>query len=718
MMPRLTASRDEIESEGPGRSGLPPLRAPKRTPAGGRRATAKRAGTGGKGKGRGPGRGKTPAKGKATTRSRRKRAKVARPLWKRLLMWGAVVGIWALLMVGGLVLWYARDLPDIDRLAKQTRAASVTLVAADGSPIAHYGDLYGKSLSVKEMSPWLPKAVMAIEDRRFYDHFGIDLWGLARALFVNISQGELRQGGSTITQQLAKNLFLTPERSLKRKIQEAILAIQLERRYSKDQILALYLNRVYLGAGTYGVDAAAERYFGKSARDLTLYESAVIAGLLKAPSRYNPANDAAGADARAKVVLDAMVEGDFVTAAAAAQAFAAKSNGAPPGYDRGHFFADWALTQAGGYLGQLQRDVVVQTTLDPRLQAIAETALAEVLAERGGKAGAAQGAVVVLSPKGQVLAMVGGRDYATTQFNRATQALRQPGSAFKLFVFLAGIEGGLTPGSPFVDGPVTVKGWSPDNYNDKYYGEVTLREAFARSMNSVAVKVMQQAGMQKVADAAHRLGITTPIPVVPSMALGTSEVTLLELTAAYGVFANQGYGVWPYGIESIKGTEGTTLFRKQEEGLSRIVAPGVVDRMGDLMQAVVTWGTGKHADPGRPAAGKTGTSQGYRDAWFIGYTTELVVGVWIGNDDGTPMDKVTGGSIPAEVFRRIVTEGEQGVAIAALPGGGSAASDDPPVSGPSQDVIGQILEKLDQGGDPSAPPVAMIPRSEDPAQDR
>jgi penicillin-binding protein 1A len=692
-------------AEGRGRAGMPVLRAPKRaTPDSRRKAAKGRAST------------RRPGKGKPAGARRRGKG-AARPLWQRLLMWSAVAAIWILLLVGGLVLWYARDLPDIDRLAKATRNASVTLVAADGSTLAHYGDLYGKSLTVQEMSPWLPKAVLAIEDRRFYDHFGVDLWGVARALFVNVSEGELRQGGSTITQQLAKNLFLTPERSLKRKIQEAILAIQLENRYAKDQILALYLNRVYLGAGTYGVDAAAQRYFGKSARDLTLYESAVIAGLLKAPSRYNPANDAAVADSRAKVVLDAMAEAGFVTAEAAARAYAAKAEGAPPGYDKGRFFADWALTQAAGYLGQVERDVVVQTTLDPRLQAIAEQALDEVLAERGGEAKASQGAVVVLSPQGQVLAMVGGRDYGTTQFNRATQALRQPGSAFKLFVFLAGLEAGLTPDTTLVDGPVTVEGWSPDNYNDRYYGPVSLREGFARSLNSIAVQVMQKAGKQKVVDAARRLGITTKLPVVPAISLGVSEVTLLELTAAYAVFANQGYGVWPYGIEAIRGTEGTTLFRKQEEGLSRLVAPSVVDRMTDLLGAVVAWGTGKTADPGRPTAGKTGTTQSFRDAWFVGYTAELVVGVWIGNDDDTPMEKVTGGSIPAEVFRRIVVAGEAGWPVAALPGGGASAGDDPPVSGPSEDLIGRILEKIEQGEDPSAPPVALTPRAEDPSRD-
>ena len=705
----MTASEPRLLPPGErgARAGMPVLRAPKRAVAGKRRKPAQ---------GKGKAGARRPGKGKAAGARRRGKG-AARPLWKRLLMWSAVVGIWILLLVGGLVLWYARDLPDIDRLAKATRNASVTLAASDGSTLAHYGDLYGKSLTVKEMSPWLPQAVLAIEDRRFYDHFGVDVWGVARALFINVSEGELRQGGSTITQQLAKNLFLTPERSLKRKIQEAILAIQLENRYAKDQILALYLNRVYLGAGTYGVDAAAQRYFGKSARDLTLYESAVIAGLLKAPSRYNPANDAAVADSRAKVVLDAMVEGGFVTAEAAARAYAGKAEGRPPGYDKGRFFADWALTQAAGYLGQVERDVVVQTTLDPRLQAIAEQALAEVLAERGGEAKASQGAVVVLSPKGQVLAMVGGRDYGTTQFNRATQALRQPGSAFKLFVFLAGLEAGLTPDTTLVDGPVTVEGWSPDNYNDRYYGTVSLREGFARSLNSIAVQVMQKAGKQKVVDAARRLGITTKLPVVPAIALGVSEVTLLELTAAYAVFANQGYGVWPYGIEAIRGTEGTTLFRKQEEGLSRLVAPRVVDRMTDLMSAVVAWGSGKGADPGRPTAGKTGTTQSFRDAWFIGYTAELVVGVWIGNDDDTPMEKVTGGSIPAEVFRRIVVAGEAGWPVAALPGGGASAGDDPPVSGPSEDVIGRILEKIEQGEDPSAPPVALTPRAEDPSRD-
>jgi len=695
------------------RRATPELRA--RRPTASQRA-GKGMGTGtGTGKRKGAGKA-APRKGKATAKRRGQR----RPLWARIAIWAAVAFLWVLIAVGGLVFWYARDLPDIDQFAKRTRQPGISVVAADGTPVASYGELYGRSLQLGEMSPWLPKAVIAIEDRRFYDHFGIDLWGTARALFINLTEGELRQGGSTITQQLAKNLFLSPERSLKRKVQEAILALQLESRYSKDQILTIYLNRVYLGAGAHGVDAAAERFFGKGADEVTLYEAALIAGLLKAPSRFNPANDAESADARARLVLEAMAEAGYITAAEAKAAFAKKTDAAPPAFQRGRHFADWTLSQVEAYLGSFQRDVVVETTLDLRIQAIAEDALAAVLQDEGPAAGASEGAVVVMTPKGEILAMVGGRDYRASAFNRATQALRQPGSAFKLFVFLAGLEAGLSPESGFDDRPVTIEGWSPDNYDGRYYGNVTLREAFARSLNSVAAQVLKYAGKAKVVEAAKRLGITTPLLAVPSLALGSAETTLIEMTGAYAVFANEGYGVWPTGIAKIRGTDGTTLFRRQESGLARLVAPATVDRMTDLMTAVVAWGTGKRADPGRPAAGKTGTSQDYRDAWFFGFTAELVVGVWVGNDDGKPMDKVTGGSLPAEVFRRIVVASLQGQPAQPLPGGGDPAAGDPPTSGPAkpppkeEDLIGQILEQLDQ---PASPTPIQPPRAEDPSRD-
>ncbi|GAB5467325.1 MAG: PBP1A family penicillin-binding protein [Rhodospirillales bacterium] len=631
---------------------------------------------------------KTAKRGAAKPSTARKRgakptaAAKPRRRWLRLVLWGGGACIWLALAFLGLLVWYGQDLPQIDRLADDGRRPSITLAAADGSTIASYGDLYGEPLRVEEMSPYLPQAVIAIEDRRYYDHFGLDPLGIARAALVNLRAGRLVQGGSTLTQQLAKNLFLTPERSLKRKIQEALLALQLEGRYSKEQILTLYLNRVYLGAGTYGVDAAARRYFGKSARDVTLYEAALLAGLLKAPSRLNPTREGERGDQRAKLVLDAMVRNEVVTEAEAEAAFAAKSSGKPPGYDRGRYFGDWALRQTQETLGSVRRDLRVDTTLDPRIQAIAERTVSAVLADEGVAKGASQAAVVAMRPDGAILAMVGGEAYRASQFNRATQALRQPGSSFKLFVYLAGLEAGLRPDTGFVDRKIKVGDWEPGNYNDRYRGAVTLREAFARSLNSVAVQVAQQVGVSAMIDSARRLGITTPLPQNLTLSLGAGEVTLLELTGAFAVFANQGRSVWPYGIKTIQGREGTTLFRRPEEVYHRVVRPQTVDAMNDLLHAVVSWGTGRRADPGRPAAGKTGTSQDFRDAWFVGFTADLVVGVWVGNDDGTPMDKVTGGRLPAEIWRRIVTAAEEGRPVRPLPNGGSPAASDPQPAAP------------------------------------
>ncbi len=655
-----------------------------------------------------------------------------RPRWLRLAFWGAGAFLWLAIALVGVILWYGQDLPPIDRLGEDSRQPSVRLAAADGSIIASYGDVYGEPLTVAEMSPYLPQAVISIEDRRFRGHYGLDPIGIARAMVTNVRAGALVEGGSTITQQLAKNLFLTPERSLKRKIQEALLSVQLELRYSKDQILTLYLNRVYLGAGTYGVDAAARRYFGKSARDVTLYEAAVLAGLLKAPSKLNPTNEGDLADRRAKLVLDAMVETGFVTPLEAEEAFEKKSKSRPRGYERGRYFGDWALTQARETLGRVRRDLLVTTTLDPAIQAVAEKAVAEVLAEQGAEAGASEAAAVVMRPDGAILAMVGGKSYRQSQFNRATQALRQPGSAFKLFVYLAALEKGLVPDSRVVDRKVKIGDWEPGNYDGRFRGEVTLREAFARSLNSVAVQLIQKTGLEPVLAAARRLGITTSLPENLAISLGAGEVTLLELTGAYAAFANEGRSVWPYGIRTIGGTEGTTLFRRPEEVYHRVVSPAEVDAMNDLMHAVVAWGTGKRADPGRPAAGKTGTSQDFRDAWYIGFTAEMVVGVWVGNDDGTAMNKVSGGRLPAEIWRRIVTAALEGQPAKPLPGGGAPAASDPTrkpkqrapqVAQPkpeqkqekkgSDDLIGSIIGSFERDQETKVP----LPRMADPNAD-
>jgi penicillin-binding protein 1A len=591
-----------------------------------------------------------------------------RGLWLGLGKWTLVGAIWSLFLGVLFVGWLAYDLPDVSKLDKIERRPSVTLVTADGGMLASFGDLYGEPVKLADLPSYLPQAVIATEDRRFYRHPGFDPIGILRAIYVNIREGRLVQGGSSITQQLAKNVFLTPERSIRRKGQEMLLAFWLEYRFSKDEILTLYLNRVYLGAGTYGVDAAAHKYFGKPASALTAYEAAMIAGLLKAPSHYNPFSDPEAAATRARLVVSNMVQAGYLTQTQARGIIDSADIGRPvQAGPTGRYFADWVLDQVTSYVGYSDRDLVVVTTLDTKLQRLAEAEVERLLAEQGATREAGQAALVTMEPDGAVRAMVGGRNYGISQFNRAAQAQRQPGSAFKAFAFLAGFESGLTPDSHFVDAPISVGGWRPGNYNDRYYGDVTLREAFARSLNSVAVQVTQRVGPAKVADVAHRLGITSELAATPSLALGTSEVSLLDLTAAYGVFANGGFGVWPRGIEEIRDTRGEVLYRRSGDGPGRVVPPGNVAQMVDVMSAVVQWGSGKAANPGRPAAGKTGTSQDFRDGWFIGFTAELVTGVWVGNDDGRPMSDVSGGSLPAALWGGFMSKALEGRPPAALP---------------------------------------------------
>ncbi|QEX14746.1 penicillin-binding protein 1A [Hypericibacter terrae] len=567
--------------------------------------------------------------------------------------WGLVATVWSFFLGLCFVGWLAYDLPDVSRLNEIDHKPSVTLLAADGTILASYGDLYGKTVTLQELPGYLPQAVIATEDRRFYSHFGLDLRGLARAVYVNLRSGAWVQGGSTITQQLAKNVFLTPARTLRRKGQEVLLALWLEHNFTKDQLLELYLNRVYFGAGTYGVDAAARRYFGKPAAEVTRYEAALLAGLLKAPSRYSPFNDRDLAQARAKLVLSNMVAAGYLTQdesdKVAAEGFG--HNTPARSGPLGQYFADWVLDQLPGFVGYSDRDLVVTTTLDPVLQRQAEAKLTEIFMKDGPPQDASQAALVSMTPEGAVKAMVGGLDYGNTQFNRAVQAQRQPGSAFKPFLFLTAFENGFDPDSHFTDAPISIGNWKPDNYNDRYYGDVTLREAFARSLNSVAAQLIQRVGPKRVAQTAERLGINSKLTATPSLALGTSEVNLLEMTGAYAVFANRGEGVWPYAIAEVRDRDGNLLYAREGSGPGRIVAPRYVLEMQDIMSSVIEWGTGKAAQIGRPEAGKTGTTQDYRDAWFIGYTAELVTGVWVGNDDGHPMKKVAGSGLPVKIWQ-------------------------------------------------------------------
>jgi penicillin-binding protein 1A len=615
-----------------------------------------------------------------------------------------LVLLWCVILGGGALGYFALTLPDTNQLTVADRRPSVTILADDGSVVATFGDLFGQPLTLKQMSPELPKAVIATEDRRFYSHFGIDPIGLSRAVFTDLRNGHFVQGGSTITQQLAKTVFLTPERSLSRKIREAMLALWLEHHFTKDQILEIYLNRVYLGAGTYGVDAAAHRYFGKSAAKLNLYESAVIAGLLKAPTRFNPTHDRQATAARAAQVLDLMVETGAIDQQ---QAAAAEKSGielnkiavTQPGI---RYFADWIADQVREFAGTTDRDLVVRTTLDPRMQSAAETAIVDAIAKHGLQDVVSQGALVAMTPDGAVRAMVGGRDYNESQFNRATQAQRQPGSAFKPFVYLAGIEAGLRPEDRFVDGPIQIGNWRPHNYMNRYMGEVTIAEAIAESINTVAVQVAQRAGIPRVIAVANRLGITSELSPDASIALGTNEVNLLELVSAYAPFANGGNGVLAYGIKQITDTGGKLVYRRSGSGAGQVVPPDEVGIMNQLLAGVIAHGTGKSAALPRPVAGKTGTTQDYKDAWFIGYTADLVTGVWLGNDDNTPMNKVTGGVLPAPTWKAFMLAATQGMPVRALPSA--------PMTGTPVQTVSSGPTTLDQLFGQVAPqPTRVIP---------
>ncbi len=635
----------------------------------------------------------------------RKKSKQKRGLTLgRALRWLIVLGVWCAVGLGGLLAYYAYDLPDVSRMAVLERQPAVTLLAKDGSILAASGQLTGEALRVEELPPHLPQAVLAIEDRRFYEHPGLDVLGLARAMLTNLQAGRLVQGGSTISQQLAKNLFLSPERSLKRKVQELMLAFWLERKFSKDQILTLYLNRVYLGASAYGVDAAARRYFGKSATEVTLYESAMLAGLLKAPSRLSPTSDAGAADARTKVVLNAMVEAGFITQTEAVEAYKNKSRKLSRQSLRARYFTDWVIGEVRNFVGFPDRDLIVQTTLDPRLQGLAERAVESALKGASGDRGVQQAALVSLTPDGAVRAMVGGRDYQESQFNRATQALRQPGSAFKTFVFLAAFEKGWHPDAQILDAPVTIGKWSPENYDERYRGEITLREAYALSLNTATVRLSQAVGVRNVAAQAQKMGITTPLTNDASLALGTSEVTLIELTGAYAALANNGFGAWAYGIVEVRDTNGHVLFRHDEQPTERLIDEQALAKAADVMRATVEWGTGKAARIDRPVAGKTGTSQDFRDAWFIGYTRDLVTGVWFGNDDGKPMKRVSGGSLPATTWAAFMKPASEGAPGGALPGSEIAIAPSAPSAQNDQSgdssvggFIGRLLQDL-RGG--------------------
>ncbi len=586
---------------------------------------------------------------------------------KALFFWGFkwcfVAGLWLVFMLMGVLAYLAADLPDIQSAVDFDNRPTVILLAANGDEIARYGDLQGEIVETGRISPNLIHAVISIEDRRFYYHFGIDPLGLLRATAANIRAGHVVQGGSTLTQQLAKMLFLTPERTLTRKAKEALLALYLEYRYSKDEILMAYLNRAYFGAGAYGIDAASRIYFKKSPADLTVEEAALIAGLLRAPSKYSPANNPELAAQRAQIVLGAMADAGYITLDEATKEVTplpAKEY-ARAGAGDMRYFGDWVMEQLSAYVGSINQDLIVQTTLIPDLQKAAGDRVRDYIDTNREEWNLSQAALVSMEKDGAVRVLIGGRDYQESQFNRATEARRQPGSSFKPFVYLTALQNGYSPLTMVEDKPIEYNDYAPKNYKGEYKGFVTLGQAMAYSLNTIAVQLAYEIGVPKVIETARRMGITADLNPDLSMALGTSEMSLLSLATAYIPFANGGYSVQPYGITEIRTQTGKLIYRRPVFEPLRVIDPQSLYGINIMLQGVVEHGSGRAAGLGRAAGGKTGTTQGFKDAWFMGYTADYITGVWMGNDDNTPMNGVTGGLMPARIWHDYMVVAEQGL---------------------------------------------------------
>ncbi|MEZ5923017.1 MAG: PBP1A family penicillin-binding protein [Hyphomicrobiaceae bacterium] len=607
-------------------------------------------------------------------KSRKKRASPRR-VQRRLFSRALGLSIWLVLLtvlpLAGFVLHKARTLQLPETGAVLGDTLRVDVLAADGTLLASRGAT-GSYVTIDRMPPHLIDAVLATEDRRFYSHLGVDPIGLVRALYVNWRAGSVVQGGSTITQQLAKNLYLSPDRTLARKLDEVLIALALEVRLGKDEILELYLNRVYFGSGAYGIAAAAETYFDRRPEELTLAQSALIAGLLKAPSRYAPTRDRNMARQRSKDVLEGMAEAGMLDREQARRA-KKKAMGLrdtttlAAEIGAGHV-VDWVLETLPDLTSVRTGHIVVETTIDPKAQRAAAEAVATTLAGEGRTMDADEAAVVLTDGKGAVHALIGGRNYATSPFNRAVKARRQAGSAFKPFVYLTALELGDTPDALIEDAPIKVGNWTPANYDGRFRGRITLKSALANSVNTPAVRLLLAAGPAEVAKRAHRLGITSKLGRDASLALGTSEVTLLELVSAYVPFSNGGRVAEPYVVNRITTADGKVLFRQKSAAARRVVRADVLAEMNEMLRAVVTGGTGKAARiAGLDIAGKTGTSQAYRDAWFVGYSSALTAGVWVGNDDNRPMRKVTGGSLPANIWRALMMAAHRDLRVRPLP---------------------------------------------------
>ena len=642
-------------------------------------------------------------------------AKPQRTPLQALLYWTTVLGVWGLIFVVAFFAVFATDLPDTSKLYDVKRQPSINYLDRSGALLAVRGSQYAPPVDIDALPDYVPAAFVAIEDRQFYRHFGFNPWGIIRSVAWNMTHDGPQRGGSTITQQLARNLFLSPAQNYRRKAQELILAVWLELKFSKKQILALYMNRVYFGAGAYGIEAASQRYFNKPASQLTIGESALLAGMMKGPARYSPVSASERAARRATVVLDEMVRIKAITPQEMEEAIKEPVRvSATLANQRAQYFTDYVDAQVRSLVGEPTEDLVVETTLDLPIQVAAERSV-KLGVEGHIKQGVQQAALVAIDGEGRIRAYVGGADYGETQFDRATTARRQAGSAFKPFVYLTAMEQGRTPAVMVVDEPVKIGTWEPRNYTNKYLGPMTLQTALAQSINTVAARLANEVGTGNVAQTARRLGIASKIQLDPSMALGAVEVSPMEMAQAYAPFSNGGFLAKGYGIERIRTASGQVLYDHSVEKASRpsVIGSPALQYMNQMMRQVVTSGTGTRARVGAyDIAGKTGTTSDYRDAWFVGYTGGFVAAVWTGKDDNTPMKRITGGGAPAEIWRNFMAAALPRLKSTPIPGG---LVEPPPPLG--DDPIGDLIDPATAPEGPSAevpatagpPPADQLP---------
>lgn len=639
-----------------------------------------------------------------------KPAKPQRTPLQALVYWGTVLGVWGLIFVVAFFAVFARDLPDTSTLYDVQRQPSINYLDRSGALLAVRGSQYAPPVDIDALPEYVPAAFVAIEDRQFYHHFGFNPWGIIRSAIWNATHDGPQRGGSTITQQLARNLFLSPAQNYRRKAQELILAVWLEMKFSKKQILALYMNRVYFGAGAYGIEAASQRYFNKPAKELSVGEAALLAGMMKGPARYSPVSAKERAARRATIVLDEMVRIKAITPEQRDQAFSTPVQvSATLANQRAQYFTDYIDAQVRSLVGEPTEDLVVETTLDLPIQVAAERAVKQGVGAYE-KQGVQQSALVAIDGEGRIRAYVGGADYTDSQFDRATTARRQAGSAFKPFVYLTAMEQGRTPDMMVVDEPVKIGNWEPRNYTGKYLGQITMQTALAQSINTVAARLASEVGTSNVANTARRLGITSKIQLDPSMALGAVEVSPMEMAQAYAPFANGGFLAKGYGIERIRTAKGKVLYDHNVDKQARaaVIGSPALQYMNQMMRDVVISGTGTRANvPGYDIAGKTGTTSDYRDAWFVGYTGGFVTAVWTGKDDNTTMRRVTGGGAPAEIWRSFMTAALPRLKATPIPGGVA-----PPPEAP--DPIGDLLNPAPTGPAAetpagTAPPPGQLP---------